>query len=343
MNINQAKIVVREWTKNPAYPPLILVGGAGIGKTQTVTDVCNELKLHMETIRIGSLDSPGDLLGLPETKDGVTVFTEIDTFKRLREGGTLFLDELNRCKPVLMDSIMQILDQKRLASYDLTKCTVIGAMNPDTDDYNVTSMDNAVIDRCLFIKVDNSLDEVVRYLKHTDADPAVVELALLGEKDLKCSDAFGLPIKEFKPRGLRQLQTILPIISDNGNGLHEDARHELITACVGPKGQATWINRDLLKSIPNASEFIANAEKYKVENWDHLAKNVMLHRIDKFLETNTTAIKNKAKFTEQMARFGEHHLAYIYRTTKHITSKLDQSNSALAAVSNTVIKATQRR
>jgi hypothetical protein len=287
--------------------------------------------MHMELIRVGSLDSPGDLLGLPEIKDGVTCFSEVAMFKRLQNGGVLFLDELNRCKPVLMDSTMQILDQKRLADYDLSKCRIIAAMNPDTDDYSVTEMDRAVIDRCLFIKVDNSIEEVAGYFSEHGADERIPELALLAEHNLEISSEFKLPDKRLTPRGLRQLDTILPII----DRLPETVGLELVSACVGSKGVATWKNKSILKQIPSGADFVKEPDKFDVENMEPLVKRILLFRVDSHVKDNKP--KDNKLFTRTILRFGKVPLGYVLRHLENVRKRMNNSDEEFASMAKEIL------
>lgn len=332
MNITDAKTVLTAWMKDVSYPPLILVGAAGIGKTQVVTDSSKGAEKHLEMIRMGSLDSPGDLLGLPQIINDVTTFSKVEMFERLKNGGVIFVDEVNRCKPVMLDSMMQILDMKRLATYDLSNCVVVGAMNPDTDDYSVTEMDKAVIDRCLFIKVENSSQEVANYFSAVGMDDRIPELALLAEHNLKVNGNYTLPQKELTPRGLRQLATILPLI----DSLPESVGLELINACVGPNGVATWKNKSLLKEIPSAATFLTTPDDYKVETMEPLVKRILLHRVNNFVSTNKP--KESKVFTGTILRFGKVHLGYVLRHLEHIRKRMNNSDEKFAEMAKEILE-----
>lgn len=336
MKITEVKKVMGEWVKDTSLPPLIMTGAAGIGKTQTVIDVCKENNLHLEIVRIGSLDSPGDMLGLPDVveENGVktTVFTEVEMWNRCKNGGVIFLDEINRCKPVLMDSVMQILDQKRLAHYDLSKCTIIGAMNPDTDDYSVTEMDKAVVDRCLFIKCMNTLDDVANYFSANGMDQAIIEYTILAESNLKCNGNFNLPTKELTPRGIRQLGQILNIIRK----MPDDTATELILSCVGPHGVSVWKNKAILKEIPSAEEFMSSPEKWKLDAMEPLKKNILLRRLDQWVQDNNK-VKDTHKFTEAIMGFGKAQLGYIFRNLPNINRKLNKQNQTFCNMAKDII------
>lgn len=343
MQINEARKLIDMWIQDTNLPPLIMVGPAGIGKTQTVFDSCTSAEKHGEIIRVGSLDSPGDMLGLPEIINGITTFTKVEMFERLKQGDVLFLDELNRCKPVLMDSIMQILDQKRLANYDLSHCVILGAMNPDTDDYSVTEMDKAVIDRCLFIKVDNSVEEATSYFERAKMDPRIPELTILAEHNLKVSANYKLPDKEMTLRGLRQLNQILPIVDKST----DNTAMELINACIGPQGVGLWKNKAILKEIPTAKEFLSNptpwlitekrtnGKNVQVLDMEPLRKRILLHRINNWVENHKP--DDATLFTRLIVKFDKRSMGYIMRNLPHITKRLDKKDGECAQLMNDIL------
>ena len=324
MRMSEAKLVVKEWLKDVRYPPLVLVGGAGCGKSQTVGDCGRESELPTEILRLGSLDSPGDLLGRNASVDGVTTFEETVWYHNIKNGGILFIDEINRCKPVLMDSVMQILDTKRLHNYDLSKCHIICAMNPDTDEYVVNEFEGAMIDRCLCVKVNNTPEDAIQYMKENGFDESVIELCVLGEDKMKLSCTFDLPKKEWTGRGTRQLNDIMPVIAM----MQESVGLELITACIGASGKATWMNKGILRDLPTAGEYIANADMYKVEDYDPLKRTVLLHRLDAHLKGHK--IKDKKEFTKNILRFGKQALGQVLRHMKNIENRLDNSHEEFA-------------
>ena len=138
MKLKDAKTLIIQMIKHKVKAPLVLRGGAGIGKTQTIVDVGNELDVPVVILRLGSLSDSGDLLGLPiiieEEGQKITKFSDPWWYRIFVEknSGILFLDELNRCKQQMLDSVMQLLDQRRLNEYVLPDGVIIvGSQSPN--------------------------------------------------------------------------------------------------------------------------------------------------------------------------------------------------------------------
>ena len=79
-------------------PPEISVlarGATGVGKSQIFKQIGAKLGLPVIDRRLSQM-TEGDIIGLPELKDGITRFAPVDWFVRAcNEPVILFLDEIN--------------------------------------------------------------------------------------------------------------------------------------------------------------------------------------------------------------------------------------------------------
>lgn len=142
-----------------------LMGDRGIGKTQSVKKVFSELGYKVVTIRVGRLDDPGELVGMPYIIEqggaSTTTYAPLETLSFTPGEKTLvFFDEVNRCKPQIINGLFEALENPY--GQDVL---VIAAANPPTDDYNVLDFNDAAFsDRMCFIRVDNNVDVVCDYI-----------------------------------------------------------------------------------------------------------------------------------------------------------------------------------
>lgn len=159
-----------------------LIGEHGKGKSQVVKQFAEENGYdRVLEIRLGTLQDPGDLVGLPNFKDldgrQVTSFITPSFFPHGDEKAIVFLDEYNRCPPQLLQAIFQLIEMEgRLGEYKLPKdCAVILASNPPTDEYTVTDMtDKALNDRMCPIKFTPTKDEFFTYMESKGADSPMI-------------------------------------------------------------------------------------------------------------------------------------------------------------------------
>ncbi len=163
--ITEAKRVVREIMEAGETP--ILVGHAGIGKTQLIQQIGEQTGRKVECLLLSQME-PGDLLELPykdeETKQ--TMFLPPKWFPK--DGKTiLFLDEINRAHISVRNAIMQIILYRRINEHILPEGVwLCAARNPPTDEYEVYEMfDAAFFDRFVWLKLTNSPDGFIEFME----------------------------------------------------------------------------------------------------------------------------------------------------------------------------------
>lgn len=325
MNIRTFKNVVKSMLKHKVKSPIVAVGHAGIGKTQTVLDVGKEEKVPVSVLRIGSKNDVGDLLGMLtlatmkmavgenyESKN-VTVYAPPKWYREIQNGGILFLDEVNRGKPELTDALMQLLDARRLDEFELADDVIIvAAANPETEDYDVNIADKALLDRQVCVPVHITTEEIIEYAASNGWDQMVVEHLVVGGDDMDIPKNITLPKKQWTPRGERQLMQFLPVIREN-----PDAADEIIAGCVGPKGFSYWKHMEVLKKIPDAKEYLARPEAYDISTFDVNQKKVLVTRLILYALENKKKITKDQKLliTNTVASCGEIIIAYVIRWT----------------------------
>ena len=101
----------------PASQNIMLVGKHGIGKSRILEDYFSNKGAKVVTLFLGQMSDPGDLIGLPEKneKTGKTDFMLPYWFPLDNEPVVLFLDELNRARPEVLQTIMDLTLNRKLA------------------------------------------------------------------------------------------------------------------------------------------------------------------------------------------------------------------------------------
>lgn len=150
----------------PIDQPILLKAIHGVGKSETVRDYFEAKGYRVVIFFLGQMSDAGDVLGLPEriTVDGVTVTNFCPPIwwpQNPNEKVVLFLDELNRAKPELMQVIMDLVLNRKLAGRKLPdNCRIIAAINPVEDGiYAVEDMEPALLDRFNCYDFRPSVDE----------------------------------------------------------------------------------------------------------------------------------------------------------------------------------------
>ena len=105
----------------PASQNILLMGKHGIGKSEIITAYYESKGMRVVPLFLGQMSDPGDIIGLP-TKDeesGKTIFMPAYWFPTDGKPIVLFLDELNRARPEILQVVMDLVLNKKLAGRKL--------------------------------------------------------------------------------------------------------------------------------------------------------------------------------------------------------------------------------
>ena len=133
----------------PSWQNIMLIGQHGIGKSQILTKYFVEKGITVNTLFLGQMSDPGDLLGLPnkDEETGHTIFMPPYWFPIDGKPIVLFLDELNRARPEILQTVMDLVLNRKLAGRALPEGSrIISACN-DGEEYQLTDLDPALVSR----------------------------------------------------------------------------------------------------------------------------------------------------------------------------------------------------
>lgn len=146
INTNELLKILAE---TPASQNLMLVGRHGIGKSEILTRYFQQLGMQVNTLFLGQMSDPGDLIGLPRLDEttGKTVFMPPYWFPTDGKPIVLFLDELNRARPEVLQTIMDLALNRKLAGRALPDGSRLIAAVNDGEEYQLTDLDPALVSR----------------------------------------------------------------------------------------------------------------------------------------------------------------------------------------------------
>lgn len=140
--------------------PICIWGSHGIGKTSLIKDFAHRQGWKFRYCAPAQFEEMGDLHGLPVTHDPdptvhgdeTTIYLPPDWVPRHDDEGPgiLLLDDINRADDRILRGLMQLLQEFEMFSWTLPrKWQIVCTGNPDSGDYSVTSMDDAMLTRML--------------------------------------------------------------------------------------------------------------------------------------------------------------------------------------------------
>ena len=135
--------------ETPANQNIMLMGKHGIGKSQILEKFYSDKGCKVVCLFLGQMSDPGDLIGIPHKNEetGHTEFMPPYWFPTDDTPVVLFLDELNRARPEVLQTIMDLALNRKLAGRSLPKGSrIISAVN-NGEEYQLTDLDPALVSR----------------------------------------------------------------------------------------------------------------------------------------------------------------------------------------------------
>lgn len=186
----------------PANHNIMLVGRHGIGKSEILTNYYNARGMRVVPLFLGQMSDPGDLIGLPrqegDTTSSRTVFVPPYWFPIDGKPIVLFLDELNRARPEILQTVMDLALNRRLAGHQLPEGSrIISAVN-EGDEYQLTHLDPALVSRFNVYQFCPTAQEWLVWAGQEHIDQRVIDFIasdatlLDGTPELKESEDTGL-------------------------------------------------------------------------------------------------------------------------------------------------------
>ena len=160
----------------PPNQNIMIVGDHGIGKSRILTEYYTKKNTPVITLFLGQMSDPGDLLGLPTTNEntGKTDFMPPYWFPTNNSPIVLFLDELNRARPEILQSVMDLTLNRKLAGRSLPEGSIIISAVNEGDKYQLTDLDPALVSRFNIYTFRPSVKDWLLWAQKSDIHPEVI-------------------------------------------------------------------------------------------------------------------------------------------------------------------------
>ncbi|MCR5393928.1 MAG: AAA family ATPase [Bacteroidales bacterium] len=162
----------------PASQNILLVGKHGIGKSEILTHYYQQRGQRVVSLFLGQMADPGDLIGLPKTGER-TEFVPPYWWPAEGEPIVLFLDELNRARAELLQTVMDLVLNRKLAGRTLPEGSRLIAAVNDGDEYQLTPMDPALVSRFNIYNFCPTAQEWLQWAESEGVDARVIRFISL--------------------------------------------------------------------------------------------------------------------------------------------------------------------
>ena len=242
--------------------PVFLWGAPGVGKSQVVAQVADDLGLALRDIRAVLLD-PVDLRGLPRiSSEGMAVWCPPSFLPASQDKsrGILFLDELNTAPPLVQAACYQLILDRAIGEYHLPDgWAIVAAGNRERDRSVTHRMPTALANRMVHLDFDAVLDDWLDWAREGGIRAEVRAFVRFRPRFLHSLDP-ALAEKAFpSPRSWEFVSRILDA------GPEADVALELFRGTVGKAAAAEFAGfLDVWQNLPSVDEVLARPNDARV-------------------------------------------------------------------------------
>ena len=324
VNIEELKYVL---DTTPAEQNIMLAGRHGIWKSEILTKYFAEKKMKVVALFLGQMSDPGDLIGLPDKSGDITVFRAPYWFPIDGKPIVLFLDELNRARPEVLQTIMDLALNRKLAGKSLPKGSRIIAAVNEGEEYQLTDLDPALVSRFNIVRFEPSISEWLLWARENHLDERVIGFIsengtwLDGDPTLQQNEDTGLD----KTPDRRAWKRVSDIIKGH-NSLQKDVK--LISSIIGVKATQLFISKVGVRKLVTAEDLLFNYDNilpqfssFKQHDYSVLNEDAIQYiegRADSFSSSERTRVaENLTKYIVGLQRATNNEALMNFSNTLH--------------------------
>jgi len=300
MKINDIKTFIKNCTVANVKVPTLLIGTMGVGKSQIVKQVTDELGIGLVDLRLAQQEA-GDLIGLPyKNGDNGTHWAKPEWFPKEGTKGIIFLDELNRAPTDVRQAVFQLVLDRRIHTHKLPDGWFVhAAINPDNGNYQVETLDPAMLRRFCNLIVEPDVETWLTWAKgEGKIDNTVSEFINAQPTLLFQDEKIDIQVKP-TPDSYRMLDLLL-----KAKVIHKEMEMDVLKGLIGREAGAAmikWLDTNYKKPVSGTEvlkDYASVAPKIKkqetAENYNTVKDLVAILSTRKTLVG--TELENVVKF-----------------------------------------------
>jgi MoxR-like ATPase len=242
--------------------PLHIWGACGVGKSQIVSQVANDLGYDFLDVRAVQLD-PVDLRGLPRIAADQTEWVP-PKFLPNNGNGILFLDELTSAPQMTQAGCYQLVLDRKLGEYLLPEgWVVIAAGNPASERGVHFAMPRPLRNRFVHLDLEPDLDDWCKWALKAQVRPEIIAFLRFKPELLHTADTTSEANAWPTPRSWEMASRVLSGIARRQrtqllSGTNE-FEAQLLDGTVGPPATSEFVAfLRLFRQLPSIDEILLN-------------------------------------------------------------------------------------
>lgn len=292
--------------ETPANQNIMLMGKHGIGKSQILEKFYTAKGCKVVSLFLGQMSDPGDLIGIPHKNEetGHTEFMPPYWFPTDDTPVVLFLDELNRARPEVLQTIMDLALNRKLAGRSLPAGSrIISAVN-NGEEYQLTDLNPALVSRFNIYEFVPSVQDWLLWANKNGIDERIVTYISSNPKALDNQTAVeDLENLEKTPdrRGWVRVSEII-----KGKDVLKNSHKSMIAGIIGGVGASRFFDFLDHNHILTAKELLqGNFElnKIKLDSYKTPQFATINDAVFVYLESNKYGDKDKGIMSQNLAAY----------------------------------------
>ena len=226
-----AAAVIANPELSSAIPPVLVRGGAGVGKSTIVKSCATELGIGFIDVRLAQMERV-DLCGLPSVENGTTKWNVPSIFPTdPNSKGILFFDEITAAPADVQVACYSLILDRRIpnSDYVLPKgWYIVAAGNRTTDRAVAKTMSSALANRFAHYELEANAEDWVNWAVKNDIHPAVTGFINYRPNLLFKMEGQNLECGWPSPRSWERVANVLELF-----GANEDVLRKVIYGLIG--------------------------------------------------------------------------------------------------------------
>jgi len=351
MKVPEAKIFIKALVEHQVPLTPCLVGAMGIGKSQIIAQIAEELGIQLIDLRLAQMET-GDLVGIPYLHKDRTFWGKPGWWPEENTKGILLLDEINRAPNDVRQAIFQLIladhrGNRKLHTHVLPKgWAVIAAMNPPGGEYQVEELDKAMVRRFIMLTVQPDVESWLLWAKEKGegketpkVDPAITAFVAANKNLLNLTEQFELDTKPSSDAWtmLSQLRA--------ANVIPYEGEYEIMAGLVGKESATAfrkWLDANYKRPV-NGEEILNKYDEVEERLKEQKNDEWYATKLDLLTHLVTNKELNK-KQTENLKRFikdapADIQAAFVQGLPPELIHKLTKDDEVLGIVAKSLRKA----